>query len=120
MKSKKRLKDFLYKINKNKTIFYTSRILAIAYIAFITLFAFDSKSFVEGIIHLLPTIMLIGIFVWAIYRPKAGGIAFFILGLIFTFAFKTYGNFLTFIIISFPLLIIGILFFIYKKEKRIK
>lgn len=99
-----------------KTLFWTPRILALLYIIFITLFVFDSKNFIELIINLIPTLILVGIFILAILKPKAGGIAFFILGIIFTLFFNTYKTIPTFLIISLPLLLIGILFWFLRRK----
>ncbi len=117
MKKNKRGK-FLSKINWKKTLFWTPRILALLYIIFITIFVLDSKNFVELIINLIPTLILIGILILALKKPKAGGVVFFALGIIFTIFFNTYRTLPTFLTISLPLFLIGILFFISKIPRR--
>jgi len=96
------------------------RILAILYIAFISLFAFDV--FEEGygllgtmlalFMHLIPSFILIACLVLAWKRPKIGGIVFMALGVVFTLFFRTYQRLDVFLIVSLPLLVVGALFII--------
>ena len=92
--------------------------LAILYILLLSLFSLDVFS--EGyafpelllalFMHLLPALVLTAILVLAWYRPKWGGIAFLVLGLVFTIFFHTYENIVAFLVISLPLFVTGGLF----------
>lgn len=94
-----------------------AKILAILYIIFITLFAFDEPlSSIGFLIHLIPTFLLIGVLIFAWFKPKIGGILFLSLGIVFAIFFKSYEEIISFLLIPFPLIIIGILFLFRKKH----
>ncbi|MBR9693359.1 hypothetical protein GOV07_05560 [Candidatus Woesearchaeota archaeon] len=92
--------------------------IVILYICFLSLFALDVFSegygFLELLValfmHLLPSLVLVGVLILAWKRPKWGGITFLVLGLIFTVFFNTYEDLINFLIISLPLFITGGLF----------
>ena len=102
------------------------RIIAILYIAFISIFAFDV--FEEGygfwgttlalFMHLIPSFLLIACLILAWKRPAAGGAIFVVMGIVFTLFFRTYQRPENFLIVSLPLLIIGVLFVIDGMSKR--
>ncbi len=106
---------------------WAARVVAIIYIAFISIFAFDV--FGEGrgmlatmigfIICLTPSIVLAIILVFAWRYEKIGGALFIIAGIIFTIFFNTYKDIMTFLIISGPVFLVGILFLI-NSMKRLK
>ncbi len=120
-----------------KHIKWIATISGILYTTLFFLFALFSGSSqygggLKGIIlnfpNTLPWVAL-GIFIWIAWREEfIGGsiIAFF--GFITIFFFDTYKNLIAFLIISFPLLVIGALFIInhhigkfeYKKKKKHK
>ncbi|MBI3332342.1 hypothetical protein HYZ99_05315 [Candidatus Peregrinibacteria bacterium] len=97
---------------------WTPRILAILYIGFISIFAFDVfdqgyflwETILALFMHLIPSYILIGATVLAWKRPKLGGIGFLLLSIVFTLFFKTYQAVVNFTLVSVPLLIIGALF----------
>ena len=99
-------------------LLWLPRGIAIIYILFLSLFALDVFSegygFLELLValfmHLLPSLVLVAILILAWKRPKWGGIAFLVLGLIFTVFFNTYESLVGFLIISLPLFITGGLF----------
>jgi len=103
-----------------------SRILAILYIAFISIFALDV--FEEGygfwgtmvalFMHLIPSFLLIAGLVVAWKRPTAGGVIFLVLGIVFTLWFRTYQRIDVFLLVSLPLFVIGLLFIISGMGKR--
>jgi hypothetical protein len=102
----------------NKTIYWLPRVLAILFIAFIFMFSLDVFS-MEGtaleklggfLMHNIPTIILIFALAFAWKNEKKGGYLFVVLGLLFTFFFKTYQVPATFLSISLPVIIIGLLF----------
>jgi hypothetical protein len=109
-----------------KYLTWIPRVLTIIYILFISLFALDS--FTGGfwfgllgfLIHLIPSFILI-VFLLIAWRYKlTGGAIFILLSIIFTIFFRTYEDLIVFLIISLPLLIIGILFIIDYLMSRIK
>jgi hypothetical protein len=94
-------------------------ILGILYIIFISLFAFDTEIISWGfLIHLIPSLILIGILILSIKKPLVGGIAFIVVGLIFTIFFRAYREIYSFLAIIFPLIVIGVLFILTKEIKR--
>ena len=110
----------------NKILYWTPRILSIIYIIFLSLFAMDvfgeSYSFLETIValfmHLIPSLILAGITFLAWKKEKAGGIIFILLGIIFTIFFNTYREIISFLLISLPIFIIGILFLMNHFKKK--
>ena len=101
-----------------KVLFWAPRILGIIFVLFMSIFAFDV--FGEGygfwmaigalFIHLIPTFVLIALLYVAWRWEFWGGIAFIVLSIVFTFFFKTYEDIINFFLISFPVLVIGVLF----------
>jgi hypothetical protein len=92
-----------------------AKILAIAYTLLITLFVFDSQSFLEVLIHLIPTIIFAGCLILAWYKPKYGAITFAIAGIGTIIVFNTYREFIPFVAISLIPMITGVLFWFSKK-----
>lgn len=105
--------------SSNKSNFiWIPRVITIIFILFISLFALDVFS-LEGswweklagfLYHLLPSFFLLIILITSRKNPLLSGVLFIVLGLIFTLRFQTYRHFLSFLLISLPPLIIGILF----------
>ena len=113
---------------KNKYLYWTPRILGIVFILFISMFAFyvfAEYNFPEVLValfmHLIPSFVLIALLVLAWKKELYGGIAFVILSLLFTIFFQTYREMINFLLISFPVLVTGILFLVnwyLKKGKK--
>ena len=103
-----------------KFIYWTPRVLAITFITFIGLFAFDvfgeNVSLVKKIqalvIHLIPTFIFITALVIAWKKEFWGGIIFIILGLLTILFFDTSKDIVVFFLITAPPVIIGLLFLI--------
>lgn len=123
--------DFMKKgKNKNKKnfslIFWAPRILTIIFILFISLFALDVfdgnsglKLFLALIIHLIPSIILT-IFLLISWKYEIiGAIGFSLLGLIYLINVAIIGFISWAFIISGPLFLLGILFYISWKNKKI-
>lgn len=110
---------------KNKKHFrfvYIPRTLAILYTMFISLFAFDvfieytfPKVILALFMHLIPTFILLAALKLSWKYPSLGGLAFIILAVISIAFFETYSEVISFLIISAPLMTIGILFNVSKK-----
>jgi len=103
---------------------WVPRVLAIVYILFIALLSFDVFSVDASIIDKMggflaeniPTLLLIIALVLAWKKSTVGGAMFIVLSVIFTCFFSTYQRWDAFILISFPLLLIGGLFLLNKNE----
>jgi hypothetical protein len=110
----KKSKKVTKKVSEKKAgaLSWTARILGILFILFIELFALDSQSIVGFLIHSIPAFILLICFIYSWFNEKAGGAMFFVMGIVFTIFFKTYEEIINFLIISFPPLLIGILFLI--------
>lgn len=112
----------------NKFVYWPPRIASIIFIAFLAIFALDvfegeSSIFEKMIglfIHLLPNFILLVILIIAWKNEKIGGILFVLLSVVFTYFFKTYTNPHSFIFVSLPVFVIGILFFIQWNFRKIQ
>jgi hypothetical protein len=109
-----------------KLLTWLPRTLTITFILFISLFSLDAFSepnsfwmnLLAFFIHLTPSFVLLIILLISWKRKLIGGIAFIAIAIIFTFAFHTYEDIITLLLISLPPLAIGILYLIdYKKNK---
>jgi len=104
----------------NKILYWTPRILTIVFILFLGLFALDAfegdQSLIKKsggfLIHLIPNFVLILILIVAWKREWVGTIAFTLAGIAYIIMF--WGRFpvATYLIISGPLFLIGILFWL--------
>ena len=118
--------------SKKDIWYWAPRILAIGIILFIGLFALDvfdsTKPLLSQLgaflIHLVPNYLLLAALLLAWKKEKLGGIVFLGIGLVFIFFFKTYRDAVTFFLISFPIILIGIGFlyhyFLAKKYPKKK
>jgi len=92
-----------------KILFWLPRILAILFIAFVSLFALDvfeqKQWFLALIMHLIPSYILIIFTIIAWKKEKIGGILFIIGGLAILIFFKS-------LVITIPTFVIGVLFLI--------
>lgn len=116
---------------KSLNIIWISRIALIIYSLMLSLFAFDVFDPNDPIlyrlggflIHLLPSLLLVLVLILTWKKPLPAGILFFIAGIGFTFLFRTYKEFLTFLIISLPLILIGVLYilshFVMKSSEKL-
>jgi len=110
----------------NKFLYWTPRILTIIFILFLGMFAFDvfegDASFVNKLggflIHLIPNFVLILILIVAWKHEWVGTIAFVLVGIAYIVMF--WGRFpvVTYLIISGPLFLIGILFWMNWTNRR--
>ena len=108
--------------NKERILFWLPRVLAILFIVFLALFALDV--FVPGesilymiggfLVHLIPDYLLIAALIIAWKRERIGGVLFILLGLGFTIFFRTYSALSNFLIVSFPVFLIGTFFLCHK------
>ncbi|WP_420852043.1 DUF7670 domain-containing protein [Pelotomaculum isophthalicicum] len=118
---------FQVKPMSNKLV-WVSRVLAIIFILFISIFALDAfsdeVSFIDNLIgflmHLIPTFIFLTALIIFWKYPQFSGLAFIILGMLFTFYFKTYRNIEYFLFLSIPQFVIGGLFIISHVLQRSK
>lgn len=109
---------------ENKILYWTPRVLGIAMVVFISLFATDvfsqeyefGEMMVALFMHLLPTFALIAILIFAWKCPKIGGWIYVALGLMYIVMAKN-EHWLAWLLISGPLFLIGILFVLQKKKQ---
>lgn len=116
------------RVCENKVLCWIPRVVALLFILFISLFALDSfgtgeslgMMFLGFLIHLIPSLVLIVALVVAWRCEKIGGWLFILIGVVFTVFFDTYEDIMTFLIISGPLFLVGILFLVsgYRKSKN--
>jgi hypothetical protein len=100
-------------LNK-KILHWTPRAISILFVLFISMFAFDTPG-IGFLIHLIPSIILLGLIILAWKYELIGGIAFIVLGIVFTIFFKTYKDIITILLISLPPIITGVLFILNKR-----
>lgn len=105
---------------KSSKLVRISRALTLLFILFLSLFALDAFSgqasfFVKltgFVIHLVPSLVLLGVLLISYRSPSLSGLIFILLSLVFTLYFKTYTVAVNFLTISFPLAVIGVLFIV--------
>lgn len=111
-----------------KNYLWIPRVLSIAFILFISIFALDSFG-TEGplyqeifafLIHLIPSFILIIILYFFWKKPLYCGLSFIIIAVLFTVFFNAYRNLFSLILISFLPAFIGFLFIIFRKPLKRK
>jgi len=105
------------RINWDKLLFLIPRILTILYILFIGIFSFTSG---EGIsvVKIIPAILITIILIFTWKKPVSGGIIFLLLGIMLILFIEKIRTLLTFLLISFPPVLIGVLLLLSKILKR--
>jgi hypothetical protein len=107
-------------------LIHVPRTLAILFILFISLFALDSfpgeasflQELVGFLIHLIPSFVMIGLLAISWNRPLVGGWLFGLLAVLFTVRLNNYRSLFQFAVLSLPLIIISVLFFVCGLKKR--
>jgi len=110
---------------RNGRTCWAARILAVLFIFFMSVIALDVFSsggnflevFLSLIIHLIPSIILFVLLVVSWKCERIGGPLFIVLGIIFTLFFNTYKDGMTFTLISLPVFLIGVLFWVGAEKK---
>lgn len=113
-------------MNLNSIYRFAGLVMGLIYGAFFLLMALDSIPFewkskeIEGfLIHSVPGFIVLAGAITGFKRPKAGIIIFVIIAVVSTLFFHTYREISNFIVISFPALIVAMLFFVALPEKRV-
>jgi hypothetical protein len=92
-----------------KILYWLPRVLAILFIAFVSIFALDvfgePQWFLALLMHLIPSFVLVAITAFAWKREQLGGLAFLAAGVFFLF----FTHFEA-LVIAIPALVIGALF----------
>lgn len=94
------------------------RVITIAYILFISIFAADAltsdgsvfEKIGRLVAHLIPSALAAGLLFVAWRVRILGGLLFLVFGLALTIYFQTYRSTQNFLMISFPLMLAGVLF----------
>jgi hypothetical protein len=111
------------KSDKKKLWTWLPRIIALAFIVFISLFAldaFDGQSawymqLLAFLIHLVPTYVLIAAYLVARKWPVIGGWIFIAIAVFFTFFFHAYREILTLLLVVLPFAVVGVLYIVSAK-----
>ena len=103
---------------KSKLLVWIPRVITLIFIIFISMFAFDEKFISFGfLMHMLPTLLLIGLLIIAWNWATLGGLILLVFGIISIFFFRTYEDPIVFLIVSFPIFVVGILFILSDQVK---
>jgi hypothetical protein len=110
-----------------RLLFWTPRVLCIAFALFISLFALDVfgegygfwKTVLALMIHLIPTVVIVAVLAVSWRWEWIGGILYILFGALYIV--EVWGRFpwVTYLVISGPLFLIGVLFLInwfYREE----
>ncbi|MFH1585184.1 MAG: hypothetical protein ABIB79_00270 [archaeon] len=111
------MKNKRSKQRRNNWLYWIPRVLGILFILFISLFALDIfweysgwELFVGLFMHLIPSYFLLAFLLIAWRWEKVGGYLYLLLALVFTVFFDTYKEPISFLLITGPVLLIGVLF----------
>jgi tryptophan-rich sensory protein len=104
-------------VKKIKTV-NIARVIIIAYIIFISIFAFDTTFGAGFFIHLLPTIIFTVTLVITWKKSKLAGILFILEGLGTILVFNTYRDFFVLFVVSLIPVLTGLVFFLSKNPKH--
>jgi len=103
---------------KTHKLIWIPRVLAIVFIVILSLFGLDVFSedspFLEKLggffIHSIPSLILLLILFISWKKPLIGGSLFILFSIAFTLYFRTYRSLSTFSFLTFPVVLVGILF----------
>jgi len=106
---------------KTSKLMWIPRVLAMIFIVFLSLFALDTfsgdaplvKKLAGFFVHLIPSFILVLTWLISWKKPLMGGSIFILLSIAFAFFFRTYRSVPTFLLITFPVALVGILFIIF-------
>ncbi|MBT6690959.1 DUF2964 family protein [Candidatus Parcubacteria bacterium] len=103
----------------NQTLYWIPRVFAIMFTLVVTLFVFDIEQFSWGALfmHLTPTIAVLIALLIAWKQEMIGGIIFIILGIVYIVMAWGDTPWLSFLAMSGPAFVIGILFLISKSSQ---
>jgi len=93
-----------------------ARGLLLLYCIFLLLFGFEEGVLEQGYIHAVPAVAMLGLMVVFKNKPALSSLVFLFTFLFSIWFFKTYQDIVSFLIISAPLIVVSILFFMGKKS----
>lgn len=101
-----------------RLLHWSPRVLAVGFALFLALFAMDVFGEFESIggtlialfMHLIPTFLLLIAAAIAWRNPVSGGALFLLLGVLSIVQFDTYEHPISFLLVSFPAFVVGVLF----------
>lgn len=107
-------------VAKSSKLLRVSRLLVLLFILFLSLFALDAFSgqasffmkLAGFLIHMVPSFILLGVLLISYKSPLLSGLIFILLSVLFTLYYDTHRSVLNFLVITFPLAVIGVLFII--------
>ncbi len=117
LKKQKKVKEKKSLLKGKITLLNVARTLIVLFSLFLALFALDTPFGVGLLVHLLPTIILLGTLALTWKKSFIAGIIFILEGIATIFVFNTYHDWFTFLIISVIPILIGILFLVAKSRK---
>jgi hypothetical protein len=103
---------------KTRKLIWIPRVLAIVFILFLSLFGLDVFSenapFLKKLggffMQSIPSFILLLILFISWKKPLIGGSLFILFSIAITLHFRTYGSLSTFLFLTFPVVLVGILF----------
>jgi len=103
---------------KTHQLIWIPRVLAIVFIVFLLLFGLDVFSenapFIKKMsgffMHSIPSFILLLILFISWKKPLSGGFLFILFSIAFTLFFRTYKSLPTFLFLTLPVVLVGILF----------
>lgn len=103
---------------KEKLFYWIPRVLSALLTLFFLAFVFEAFAsdfnWQDGLSHLIPGLLMLAITIFACKRPKDGGILFMLIGL--SLLIVIHENEPSFWIISLTSMVIGVLFYLSKKN----
>lgn len=110
-------------------LIYIPNTLLIVFAIFLMLFSFDTfnepdlmlgEKILGFLMHSIPSALVILVWLIARKKPLIGAIICVIVYVLFTIFFNTYREVITFLLISFPILLTGVLYLIVHMRQKIK
>lgn len=89
--------------------------LGILFAAFLAMLAMDAGSFIELLIHLIPSLVVLVCVLVGWRLPLLGGMLLLGLAIVATFFFHTYRDLAGLLIITGPFVLVGVLFLLHWK-----
>lgn len=118
------------RVNERKfQLIYIPNTLLIVFALFLMLFSFDmfgeaelsiGEQIIGFLIHSIPSALVILVWLIARKKPLIGAIICVIVYVLFTIFFNTYREVITFMLISFPILLTGVLYLVVHMRKKLK
>lgn len=101
-------------------LFWLPRILVLAFAIFLALFSLDASDNIGLLMHLIPSVIILAVALILWKYDQIAGVAFIILGIIATIYYNTYTNPLTFLFVSCPYFLIGVLYLLTHYRSQYK